>query len=102
VPTGLAAKEHKDRKEIQTPKAPNVQPKLHLAAAFVPTGQPEMSQTQGVWVLAHGHPPSKTKSATLPRRRRGDESQIKTGKQSETPHVVSCKTELIPKYNFAV
>jgi hypothetical protein len=25
-----------------------------LAAAFVPTGQPEMSQIQGVWELAHG------------------------------------------------
>jgi len=34
--------------------APNVQRKMILAAAFVPTGQPEMSQTQGVWVLAHG------------------------------------------------
>src|ERR1700690_4281314 len=28
---------------IQPPKAPNVQPKLHLAAAFVPTGQPDNS-----------------------------------------------------------
>jgi hypothetical protein len=25
-----------------------------------------MSQTQGVWVLAHGHPPSKTKSVPVP------------------------------------
>jgi hypothetical protein len=24
-----------------------------LAAAFVPTGQPEMSQTQGVWFTIH-------------------------------------------------
>jgi hypothetical protein len=33
-----------------------------FGTAFVPTGQPEISQTQGVWVLAHGHQPSKTKS----------------------------------------
>jgi hypothetical protein len=40
-----------------------------LAAAFVLTGQPEMSQTQGVWVLAHGHHPSKTKSVQNGRRK---------------------------------
>jgi len=40
-----------------------------LAAAFVPTGQPEMSQTQGVWELAHGHHPSKTKSVLNGRRK---------------------------------
>jgi len=52
---------------IRAPKNSNVNcPKRptqnDFGTAFVPTGQPEMSQTQGVWVLAHGHPPSKTKS----------------------------------------
>jgi hypothetical protein len=48
--------------EIQTPNAPNVHRKMILAAAFVPSGQPEISQTQGGWVLAHGDHPSQTKS----------------------------------------
>jgi hypothetical protein len=47
--------------KIQTPIAPNVHRKLILAEAFVPLRQPEMSQTQRAWVLAHGHQPSKTK-----------------------------------------
>src|SRR5665213_3521051 len=41
---------------------PNRPSQNDFGTAFVPTGQPEMSQTQGVWVLARGHPPSKTKS----------------------------------------
>src|SRR5665213_104925 len=45
---------------------PNRPSQNDFGTAFVPTGQPEMSQTQGVRELAHGHPPSKPKSVLNP------------------------------------